>query len=426
MSPLRLASRRAPAYIGTSMKSVSAFQRRLSLRLAAWSAASLAGGAALILWGGTPARGAGIQAVAWGAAEAGLALAWLLGSRRALPSGRSLRLARWLQLGLDLLCLIAALVLMLLPQEAWRDHGRILALQGTFLFFFHLIHAQSVPPPLPPAQPRPGDEHRPFLLAGGRPAALLVHDLPGTPAEMLPLGLSLQRAGWTARGVSLPGFGTDLGSLASRGVQDWVRCIDSSLCELRRRHSPLVLIGFSLGGALALVAASAAALDGLVLLAPVWRPAAGLTRVAGSLLRPFLPRYFYPLRRADFRDPGTRDFLRSLAPGLDPEEPAAALELRRLGVPVRLLAEAFAGGSRSYRSAARVRCPTLILQGSHDQLARPQLTRRLSGRFRQQTRYLELPAGHRLLAERGPCWAEVERAVLEFAGALCNPGLRAT
>ena len=48
MSPLRLASRRAPAYIGTSMMSVSAFQRRLSLRLAAWSAASLAGGAALI------------------------------------------------------------------------------------------------------------------------------------------------------------------------------------------------------------------------------------------------------------------------------------------------------------------------------------------------------------------------------------------
>ena len=64
------------------------------------------------------------------------------------------------------------------------------------------------------------------------------------------------------------------------------------------------------------------------------RPAPGLTRVAGSLLRPFLPRYFYPLRRADFRDPGTREFLRSLAPGLDPEEPAAALELRRLGVRV--------------------------------------------------------------------------------------------
>ena len=413
------------------MNEVGRFQRRLSLRLAAWSAASVAGGAALMLWGGTLARGAGSQAAAWGAVEAGLALAWLVGARRALPTERRLRLALWIHTGLDLVCLAAALLLILVPGRggaAWRGHGWSLAAIGTFLFFFDLIHAQSVPPPLPAVQARAfaGDEHRPFLLVGGRPAALLVHDLPGTPAEMLPLGLSLQKAGWTARGVSLPGFGSDLGSLASRGAQDWLRCIDSSLCEMRRRHSPLLLIGFSLGGALAVVAASGAALDGLVLLAPLWRIASGLTHAAGALLRPFLSRYFYPLRQADFQDPGTRQFLRALAPGLDPEDPAIAAELRGLGVPVRLLAEAFASGNRSYRSAGRVRCPTLILQGSHDLLARPDFTRRLSCRFSEPARYLELPAGHRLLAERGPCWAEVERAVLEFAGALCNAGLQAT
>jgi carboxylesterase len=413
------------------MIDLGGFQRRFSLRLVAWSAASLVGGSALILWGGPLARSAGIQSAAWGAVEAGLALAGMLGARRGLPTERVLRPALWIHTGLDLVCLATALALILWPGPdgaAWRGHGWGLAAQGVFLFFFHLIHAQSVPPPLPvvQAQPFAADEHRSFLLAGGRPAALLVHDLPGTPAEMLPLGLSLQKAGWTARGIALPGFGSDLASLASRGVQDWLRCIDSSLCELRRRHSPLLLIGFSLGGALAVVAASGAALDGLVLLAPVWRMVSGLTRAAGVLLRPFLPRYFYPMRRADFQDPGTREFLRTLTPGLDPEDPAAAAELRRLGVPVRLLTEAFASGSRSYRSAARVRCPTMILQGSHDQLARPDFTRRLSCRFRMQARYLELPAGHRLLAERGPCWAEVERAVLEFAGTLCNVGLQAT
>jgi len=413
------------------MNDVGGFQRRLSQRLAVWSAAGLAGGSALILWGGTLARGAGIQAAAWGAVEAGLAVAGLIGARRALPTERSLRLALWIHTGLDLACLAAALVLILLPgrdDAAWRGHGWGLLLQGAFLFFFHLIHAQSVPAPIPVVQAHSfaGDEHRSFLLAGGRPAALLVHDLPGTPEQMLPLGLSLQKAGWTARGISLPGFGTDLASLAGRGAQDWLRCIDSSLCEMRRRHSPLLLIGFSLGGALAVMAASRAALDGLVLLAPVWRMVSGPVRTAGALLRPLLPRYFYPMRRADFQDPGTREFLRTLVPGLDPEDPATAAELRRMGVPVRLLTEAFASGSRSYRSAPRVRCPTLILQGSHDPLARPDFTRRLSCRFRTPARYLELPAGHRLMAERGPCWAEVERAVLEFAGALCNAGLQAT
>ncbi len=414
------------------MNDVGGFQRRLSQRLAVWSAGSVAGGSALILWGGTLARGAGIQAAAWGAAEAGLALAGLMGASRALSSDeRRLRLALWIHTALDLACLAAALVLILLPGgdgAAWRGHGWGLLLQGGFLFFFHLIHAQSVPTPIPAVQAHSfaGDEHRSFLLAGGRPAALLVHDLPGTPAQMLPLGLSLQKAGWTAQGISLPGFGTDLASLSRRGAQDWLRCVDSSLSELRRRHSPLVLIGFALGGALAVVAASGAALDGLVLLAPIWRMVSGPTRTVGALLRPFLPRYFYPLRRADFQDPGTREFLRALAPGLDPEDPAIAAELRGLGVPVRLLAEAFASGNRSYRSAGRVRCPTLILQGSHDLLARPDFTRRLSCRFSEPARYLELPAGHRLLAERGPCWAEVERAVLEFAGALCNAGLQAT
>jgi carboxylesterase len=411
------------------MSGVGEFQRRLFLRLAAWSAVSAAGGAALILWGGALARGAGMQTAAWGAVEATVALAGLWWARRAGGEER-LRRALWINAGLSLLCLAAALVLILLPGRdsvAWRGHGWGLAAQGAFLFFFDLIHARSAPPPSAAVQLQPfaGDEHRPFLLAGGRPAALLVHGFPGTPAEMLPLGLSLQKAGWTARGLLLPGFGADLASLENRSTQDWVHCVGAALCALRRRHSPVLLVGFSLGGALAVTAASADSPDGLVLLAPFWRSASGLQRAAARL-RPVLPRYLYPLRRADFRDPGTRELLRAIAPGVDPEDPGAATELRRLGVPLRVLAEMLASGRRSYRSASRVRCPTLIVQGSRDRMVLPYFTRRLSCRFREPARYLELPAGHQLLAERGSSWAEVERAVLEFAGALRYAGLQPT
>jgi len=412
------------------MTGLRVFQRRLSVRLAAWSAASLLGGAALTLWGGTLARGVGIQAAAWGAVDAAIALAGFLGARRVRPGGEGrLRRALWITTFLDLLYMAAALVLILVPgrgSPAWRGHGWGVLAQGIFLFFFDLIHAQSVPPPPPAVQAQPfaGDEHRSFLLAGGRPAALLVHGFPGTPAEMLPLGLSLQKAGWTARGLLLPGFGAELASLERRSALDWQRCVDASLCELRRRHSPLLLVGFSLGGALAVTAASGSAPDGLVLLAPFWRLASGFKRAAVSLLRPFLPRYFYPLRRVDFRDPATRELLRPIAPGLDPEDPDIVAGLHRLGVPLHLLGQVFASGSRSYRSAARVRCPTLILQGSHDELVRPAFTRRLSRRFREPPRYLELPTGHQLLAERGPYWAEVEQTVLEFAGALRHAGLQ--
>jgi carboxylesterase len=417
------------------MNGAGEFQRRLFLRLAAWSAASAAGGAALVLWGGTPAAGAGIQAAAWGAAEAAVALAGLRRSRRGRPGGEDrLRRALWAFAGLGLLCLAAALVLLVLPGRGgaaweyaanWRAQSWGLAAQGAFLFFFGLLHARSAPPLRARLRPFAGDEHRPFLLAGGRPAALLVHGFPGTPAEMLPLGLSLQKAGWTARGLLLPGCGADLASPESRSALDWARCVGAALGAMRCRHSPVLLVGFSLGGALAVAAASAAAPDGLVLLAPFWRSASGWQRAAAAL-RPVLPRYFYPLRRADFRDPGTREFLQAVAPDVDPEEPGAAAELRRLGVPLWLLAEVLASGRRSYRSAARVRCPTLIVQGSRDRMVLPDFTRRLSSRFRKPARYLELPAGHRLLAERDSSWEEVERAVLEFAGALRYAALQPT
>ena len=47
------------------MNDVGGFQRRMLLRLAAWSVASVAGGSALMLWGGPLARGAGLPAAAW-------------------------------------------------------------------------------------------------------------------------------------------------------------------------------------------------------------------------------------------------------------------------------------------------------------------------------------------------------------------------
>ena len=56
-------------------------------------------------------------------------------------------------------------------------------------------------------KPFDGSEHRSFLWKGSDSAALLVHGFPGTPAEMRPLGTVLRNAGWTVRGLMLPGLG---------------------------------------------------------------------------------------------------------------------------------------------------------------------------------------------------------------------------
>jgi len=354
------------------------FQIALTGRLLAWAGLSLSAGLALILFGNAFWRSFGIQAMAWGLADALIALLGRLQAVRSKPaSGRpqeKLRRILWINTLLDLLYIGcgAALAASLGSRSAsWRGHGAGIAVQGLFLAFFDLIHAQSVPPPVPDAaafQVFAGAEHQPFLLkaetAPAGPAALLVHGFPGTPAEMRPLGLSLQQAGWTARGLLLPGFGPQIATLADRRFEEWRAAVVQELEELGREHSPVLLVGFSLGGALALAAAALAsargaasgpsasgagrgAPDGLALLAPFWRLASSPQRGLALLLRPFLPRYFYPLKNLDFTAPEARRSLSEFLPQLDLDDPAVADELRRFGVPLSLIREVDRSGRQA-------------------------------------------------------------------------------
>ena len=112
-----------------------------------------------------------------------------------------------------------------------------IVLQGGFLFIFDLLHARGVAgyevdPPLPTLDMFGGPEHAPFLLNGGEPAALLVHGFGGTPAEMRGLAEALNRAGWTAQGILLPGFGADMPSLFRRRHAEWTAAVVGAAAEL--------------------------------------------------------------------------------------------------------------------------------------------------------------------------------------------------
>jgi esterase/lipase len=108
-------------------------------------------------------------------------------------------------------------------------------------------------------QPFQGEEHRPFYWTGGQPAALLIHGFPGTPAELRPLGQALHQAGWTVHGPLLPGFGPDLESLPRREASEWIEAIEQAVANLQSRHNPMILIGYSMGAALAVQAAASTA-----------------------------------------------------------------------------------------------------------------------------------------------------------------------
>lgn len=260
-------------------------------------------------------------------------------------------------------------------------------------------------------------KHEAFVLPGGRPAALLVHGFPGTPAEMRPLGNLLQPMGWTVQGLLLPGFGAEFGSLGERRYEEWLEKIVAALVALRRRHCPVMLVGYSLGGALAICAAAAARPDGVVLLAPFTWQDRRLYQ-AGSTFAPFLPRTFRPFWQANLADERVRSVILSAMPGADIDDPEVQRSVRDLVLPISFVRQIFRSGWRAYQRAPELGMPVLVLQGNRDETVLPTRTSILVRRLPNLYRYVEINAGHILIGQGNLAWPTVQEHVMDFAASL--------
>lgn len=263
-------------------------------------------------------------------------------------------------------------------------------------------------------QPFQGEEHGPFHWAGGQPAAALIHGFPGTPAELRPLGRALHQAGWTVHGPLLPGFGADLESLPRRQASEWIEAVKETVRELQSRHDPVLLIGYSMGAALAVQAAVAQPPGGLVLLAPFQQLGSRWHQLIGFFMKPFL-RHMRPFRKADFSDPKVREGLSNFFAGIDLDDPAIQQSVRELSVPVSLIEQIQRVGQTAARQAKEITVPALIVQGTQDEIVDSQGTRKLLQRLPGPIQYAELVGGHDLLNPDRPTWPQVEQIVLSFA-----------
>lgn len=325
----------------------------------------------------------------------------------------------------------------------------------------------NIPPHIRPYQ---GAMHRPLAWDGGEPAALLVHGFLSSPAEMRPLAWSLHRAGWTVRAPLLAGHGPDIFSLPERHGEEWVEAVRVELASLWREHAPVLLVGHSLGGAVAVHAAASSQVggsgrdalrspfdkpfaslegdlrlgangggerrrdgeeglgargpgrrgvvpDGLVLLAPYWLFGSYVHHLAWPLTR-MAAGWMRPLRKVDFGDPVWRRRLVRILPDVDLDDPAVQQALRELRVPVRLLDELRALGTGTLRMAGSVPSRALVVQGTDDRLVKGHATRRLARRLPRLAGYAEVSASHGLINPEAEAWPEVESAVLRFAESL--------
>ncbi len=101
-------------------------------------------------------------------------------------------------------------------------------------------------------------------------ACLLLHGFGGTPFEMRPLVPALEVLGFECRLPLLPGHGTSIGDLSKTGYMDWLNCALENYDQLAESHEAVAVVGFSMGGALALhVAAQRKALAVAALAPPI-------------------------------------------------------------------------------------------------------------------------------------------------------------
>ena len=196
--------------------------------------------------------------------------------------------------------------------------------------------------------------------ADGPPACLALHGLGGGPFELGPIVEALERAGCRASAPILPGHSVTGRVMPASNWADWISTAEAGFDELAASGRPVVVVGFSTGGTLALLLATRRPVARLILLAPFLAIRhSGLIPVHPSAyLRPiarFLPDI--PRRSPPVRDPEARRVLGSVA-RFETFSLRATLSALDLIEHVKPL-------------VPEISTPTLILQGRLDSVVDP-------------------------------------------------------
>lgn len=258
-------------------------------------------------------------------------------------------------------------------------------------------------------------EHDSFFWDGaGDSAALLIHGFPGTPLEMQPLARMLHHAGWTTQGLLLPGFGPQIEMLLEHSYDDWLEAALQALTVLRESYGRVLVVGNSMGGALAIAAAARVPVDGVVLVAPFWKLDHVLWQMLPALRLIFPTFPIFRLVKLDFSDPETQRGIRQFLPDADLSDPDVQTRIRDYRLPIKVFNEIRTAGMQAHRAAPMVRAPALIFQGMRDDLVQPQLTRQLAGRLGGPARLVEIDAPHDISRIDAGGWAQIEAALMDF------------
>jgi carboxylesterase len=255
--------------------------------------------------------------------------------------------------------------------------------------------------------------HLPFSLRhdeGPQTGALLVHGFTGSPADMRTLADTVFACGIDVHAMVLPGMAGEIDQLNNMTSGIWRDAVRRQWRELSAKYERTVLIGYSLGGALSMLAAVDHPPDLLVLIAP-------LSRLADRRAM-FLPLVKYVMRGVrpyvglNWDDPRVHEWFDRTRPSMQTRDPVnqavltqdALYSARMLDQLRRLLRQA-------RRMAPSVTASTLIVQGVDDRVVLPRDTRRLVARIGGPVIYREIQGDHYLPLPAFQGWSHLQQVM---------------
>ena len=234
---------------------------------------------------------------------------------------------------------------------------------------------------------------------------VLIHGFPGAPEEMRWLGQHLAQNGITALGVRLFGLGTQPADAIRARKEQWIANVEDGLALLTGTCQRIFLVGFSMGGVLALNLGSRTHVAGIVAMAT---PAA-LPPLANRL-RPILKplslvwRYRRPSEPSDWRD-----------------KQAEALNLHYDVQPVRAIVELHDLVEETRQVLPKVQAPTLLIYSRNDASVPPRNAEQIYARLGSVQKELVWvqQSGHSLPrdAQRETVFSHITEFVNEGRGA---------
>ncbi len=201
----------------------------------------------------------------------------------------------------------------------------------------------------------------PFLLVPKAPKPLgivLVHGLLASPAELRSFGEALYERGHPVLAVRLKGHGTSPWDLRDRTWRDWLASVERGYKIMSGHAQKVCVVGFSLGGVLALrLAAEAPA--GL----------AGVAAVAAPIKLRNRNLVFVPMIHGANKLAEWTWSLEGVMPFRLNESEHPEINYRH--IPIRALFELRRAIDDLTRNLPKVGCPLAVLQGRDDQVVDP-------------------------------------------------------